>query len=75
MSDALDEHGGKVSIGSRRLTNLWFADDIDALAEENQEQEAQAESLDKINTRYKMGISAERTETNNANGIQRERER
>ena len=76
-SDALDEHGRKVSIGSRHFTNLWFVDDIDALAEEKQEQEALAESLDKINTRYKMEISAERTNlmTNNANGIQRERER
>ena len=36
-SDALEEHDGKVSIGSRNITNLRFAYDIDALAEEEQE--------------------------------------
>ena len=34
MSDALEEHDGKVSIGGRNITNLRFADDVDALAEE-----------------------------------------
>ena len=33
MSDALEEHDGKVSIDGRNITNLRFADDIDALAE------------------------------------------
>ena len=37
MSDDLEEHDGKVSIGGRNITNLRFADDIDALAEEKQE--------------------------------------
>ena len=27
MSDDLEEHDGKVSIGSRNITNLRFADD------------------------------------------------
>ena len=74
MSDALEEHDGKVSIGGRNITNLRFADDIDALAEEEQELEALVESLDKTCTRYKMEISAENTKlmTNSANGIQRE---
>ena len=40
MSDALEEHDGKVSIGGRIIINLRFADDIDALAEEEQELEA-----------------------------------
>ena len=73
MSDALEEHDGKVSIGGRNITNLRFADDIDALAEEEQELEALVESLDKTCTRYKMEISAEKTRlmTNSANGIQR----
>ena len=55
-------------------TNLRFADDIDALAEEEQELEALIESLDKTCTRYKIEISAEKTKlmTNSANGIQRE---
>ena len=51
MSDALEEHDGKVSIGSRNITNLRFADDIDALAEEEQELKALVESLDKTCTR------------------------
>ena len=76
MSDALEEHDGKVSIGGRNITNLRFADDIlvDAVAEEEQELEALVESLDKTCTRYKMEISAEKTKlmTNSANGIQRE---
>ena len=47
MSDALEEHDGKVSIGGRDIINLRFADDIDALAEEMQELEALVESFDK----------------------------
>ena len=74
MSDALKEHDGKVSIGRRNITNLRFADDIDTLAEEEQELEALVESLDKTCTRYKTAISAEKTNlmTNSANGILRE---
>ena len=75
MSDALEEHDRKVSIGGRNITNLWFADDIDALAEEEQEQlEALVENLDITCTRYKMEISTEKTKlmTSSANGIQRE---
>ena len=73
MSDALEEHDGKVSIGGRNITNLRFADDIDALAEEEQELEALVESLDKTFTRYKMKkISAEKTKLMTNNGIQRE---
>ena len=74
MSDALEEHDAKVSIGGRNITNLRFADDIDALTEEEQELEALVESLDKTCTRYKMEINAEKTRlmTNSANGIQRE---
>ena len=74
MSDALEEHDGKVSIGGRNITNLRFADDMDDLAEEERELEALVESLDKTCTRYKMEISAEKTKlmTNSANGIQRD---
>ena len=61
MSDALEEHYGKVGIGGRNITNLRFADDIDALNEEEQELEALVESLDKTCTRYKMEFSAEKT--------------
>ena len=74
MFDALEEHDGKVSTGGRNITSLRFADDIDALAEEEQVLEALVESLDKTCTRYKMEISAKKTKlmTNSANGIQKE---
>ena len=72
MSDDLEEHDGKASIRGRNITNLRFADDIDVLAEEEQEQEVLVESLDKTCTRYRMEISAEKTKlmTNSANNIQ-----
>ena len=35
ISDALEEHGGKVS--TRTITNLRFANNIDALAEEEED--------------------------------------
>ena len=74
MSDALEEHGRRVNIGSRNIINLEFANDIDAQAEEEQELEALVESLDKTCTRHKMEISAKKTRlmTNSANGILRE---
>ena len=74
MPDALEEHDGKVSIGGRNIINLLFANDINALAEEEQESEALVESLDKTCTRYKMEISAQKTNlmTNSAIGIQKE---
>ena len=48
----LEEHDRKVSIGSRTTINLQFADDIDALAEEEQELESTIESLDKTCARH-----------------------
>ena len=51
MSDALEEHNVKVGIGGRNITFLRFADDIDALAEDEQELAAPVESLDKTCTR------------------------
>ena len=72
LSDALEEHDGKVSIGGRNISNLRFADDIDALAEEEKELEALVKSPGKTCTRYKMEISADQTKlmTNSGNGIQ-----
>ena len=58
MFDALEEHDGKVSISSRNMIYLQFVDDIDAVAEEKQEQETLVEGLNKTCTRYKMEISA-----------------
>ena len=72
MSDALEEYDGKVSIGGRTITDLRFADDTNALAEEEQKLEALVESLDKTCTRYNMEINAEKTKlmANSTNGIQ-----
>ena len=39
MSDALEEHGRKVNMCGRNITDLQFGDEIDALAEEEQELE------------------------------------
>ena len=52
---------------------MRFADDINALAEEEQDVEALAGNLDITCTRYKMVISAKKTElmTNSANGSKR----
>ena len=63
-----------MNIGSRNISNLRFADDINALADEQKELEALVESLDQTCTRYKMMSSAEKTNlmTNSANGIQSE---
>ena len=58
MSDAMEEHHGKVSISSRNIITLQFAKEIEAVAEEEQEQETLVESLNKTCTRYKMEISA-----------------
>ena len=44
----------KPFVGGKNITNLRFAYDMDALAEEEQELDAQVESLDKTCTRYKM---------------------
>ena len=46
MTDALEKHDRTFCIGGRNITNLHFADDINALAEE--EQEALVDNLDKI---------------------------
>ena len=63
----------KNSIGDSTITDLRFADDINAFAGEEQALEALVESLDRICSRYKMEISAEKTKltTNIASGIQR----
>ena len=47
MTDALEEHDRMVSIGGRNITSLRFADDIDALTEEEQELQALVDRLKK----------------------------
>ena len=54
MSDTLEEHDDTVNKGGRPITNLLFADDIVAVAEEEQQLETLVESLSKTCTRYKM---------------------
>ena len=68
------DHEGTVSIGGRTITNLRFADDIDGLAGEEEEQAKLVECLDKTSTVYGMEISAEKTKlmTNNTSGINTE---
>ena len=61
MTDALEDHKGTVSIGSRAITNLRFADDIDASAGEEEELANLVERLDKASTAYGMEISAEKS--------------
>ena len=56
----LEDHEGTVSIGSRAVTNLRFADDIDGLAGE-EELANLVERLDKASTAYGMEINAEKT--------------
>ena len=51
-SDALEDHEGTVSIGSRAITNLRFADDIDGLAGEEEELAKLVERFDKTSTAY-----------------------
>ena len=57
----------------QNITNLLFASNVDAPAEEERELAALFVSLGKICTKYKMEISAGKTKlmTNSANGIQR----
>ena len=74
MTDALEDHGGAVSIEGRTLTNLRYADDIDGLAGEEEELAKLVERLDKASTAYGMEISVEKTKllTNDTSGINKE---
>ena len=74
MADTLEDHEGTVSAGSRTITNLRFADDIDGLAREEEELANLVERLDKASTAYSMEISAEKSKlmTNNTSCINTE---
>ena len=56
MTDPLEDYEGTVSIGSRTITNLRFADDIDGLAAKGEELDKLVECLDKASTAYGMEI-------------------
>ena len=60
MTDALGDHEGSVSIGGRTITNLRFADDIDAIAGKEEELVKFVNHLDKASTTYGMEISSEK---------------
>ena len=60
MTDALEDHDGTVSIGGRTNSNLRFADDIDGLAEEEEEMANLVEHLRHPST----AVSLEGTERN-----------
>ena len=69
----LEELDGKVSVGGRNITNLRFADEIDAVAEEEQTGAGSlSRSVDKTGKKHKLEISAKKTKlmTNSANVIQ-----
>ena len=75
MTDALEDHEGTASLGARAITNLRFADDIDGLAGEEEEELAElVERLDKASAAYGMEISTEKTKlmTNNTSGVNTE---
>ena len=71
MTDALEDHEGSVSTGDGTITNIRFADDIDALAGREEELVKLVNHLDSASTTYGMEISAENTNlmTNNIKGI------
>ena len=72
MTDASEDYEGTVSIGSRTITNLHFANDIDGLEVEEEELAKLVERLNKTSSAYDMEISAKKTKlmTNNTSGIQ-----
>ena len=61
MTDALEDHLVRVSIGGRTITSLRFADDIDGLAGDDQELADLVSCLDNTSAPYGMEISAEKT--------------
>ena len=71
MTDASEDHEGTVSTGSRTITNLCFADDINGLAGGEEELATLVQHLHKAFIAYGMVISAEKTKliTNNTSGI------
>ena len=71
MAEALEDHEETISIGSRTITNLRFASNIDGLAGQEQELVKLVNHLKEASTAYGMKSRAEKTQlmTNNTNGI------
>ena len=72
MTDALDDHVGTVSIGGRPVTNLRLGDDIDGLADSEDELIELMATLEKISSTYVMEINAEKTKIMSNNEFQSE---
>ena len=62
MNDALDNHVGSVSIGSKIITNLRFADDIDGLAGSESELANLIKIIDNTARAYGMEINSTKTQ-------------
>ena len=60
VTDAIEDHEDTVSIASRTITNLCFADCIDGLAGEEEELAILIERLDKAFTAYGKEVSAKK---------------
>ena len=60
ITEALADHEGTVSIWGRTITNFRFADDIDGLAEEEEEMAKLVDCLNKAPTAYGMEISTKK---------------
>ena len=74
MTDALEDHEGTVSTGSRTITNLCFAGDIDGLAGEEEELTKLVERLINASIVHGKEISTGKTTlmTKNTSGINTE---
>ena len=57
-TDALEEHQGTISISSRAIPILQFADDLDRLGGDEQELANLVSHLDFASSRYGMEINA-----------------
>ena len=60
MTDALGSHTGTAKIGGHTITNLGFADDIDALAGEEEELANLVNRLAETSARFGIKITAKK---------------
>ena len=73
MSDTLKYHHSSISIGSRIISNLRFADDIDLISGSNCELQKLTDSLALHAGNYGMEVSNEKSKTivnSNTNNVQ-----
>ena len=74
MTDALEEHAGRISIGNRMIINLPFADNTIGLACKKGELNSLMQCLDRTSTAYGMGINTEKFKlmANKSEGFKRD---